>query len=78
MGVHFAEVHYTWVYSLTPLGGELFKNKAIASTGRNAVGWSSPAELTGIDLNKTFEDKATFILHKDGWRLQEDCGGDIC
>ncbi len=78
MGVHFAEVHYTWVYSLTPLGIEFFKNEKVPSTGRNVGGWITPAELTGIELNKTFEAKATFILHKDGWRLQENCGGDIC
>jgi hypothetical protein len=78
MGVQFAEVHYRWVYSLTPLGTELFKNERIPSTGRNIGGWIAPTELTGIDLNKTSESKATFILHNDGWHLQEDCRGDIC
>ncbi len=78
MGVQFAEVHYRWGYSLTPLGTELFKNERIPSTGRNIGGWIAPTELTGIDLNKTYESKATFILHDDGWRLQEDCKGDIC
>jgi hypothetical protein len=60
------------------LGTELFKNERIPSTGRNIGGWIAPTELTGIDLNKTYESKATFILHNDGWRLQEDCRGDIC
>jgi hypothetical protein len=78
MGVQFADVRYRWVYSLTPLGNELFKNERIPSSGRNIRGWIAPGELTGIDLDKTHESKATFILHDDGWRLQEDCRGDIC
>jgi hypothetical protein len=78
MGAQFAEVHYTWVYALTPLGTELFSNKQIPSTGRNVGGSIAPAELTGIDLKKTYEATAIFVLHNDGWRLQEDCQGDIC
>jgi len=80
MGVQFAEVHYTWVYSLTPLGTELFKNERIPSTGRgNTEGWIAPTQLTDITLNKTFESKATFFFHDGGWRLQENCNTlDIC
>ena len=73
MEIQFAEVHYRWVYSLTPLGTELFKNERIPSTGRNVGGWIAPAELTSIDLNKTYDAKVTFVLQHEGWRLQPDC-----
>jgi len=80
MGVPFAEVRYTWTYSLTPLGTELFKNERVPSTGKgNRDGWIAPRELTDIDLNKTYESKATFFFHDGGWRLQENCNQlDIC
>ena len=73
MEIQFAEVHYRWVYSLTPLGTELFKNERIPSTGRNVGGWIAPAELTSIDLNKTYDAKVTFVLQHESWRLQPDC-----
>jgi hypothetical protein len=80
MGVQFAEVYYTWIYSLTPLGTELFKNERIPSTGRgNREGWIAPTELNRIDLNKTYDSKAKFFFHDGGWRLQENCNQlDIC
>ena len=80
MGVPFAEVGYTWEYSLTPLGIELFKNERIRSSGRgNRQGWINPRELTEIDLNKTYDAKAKFFLHDGAWRLQENCNQlDIC
>jgi hypothetical protein len=78
MGAQFTEVHYTWTYVLTPLGMELFKNEAIPSSGGKTTAWVTPAEVTGIDVKKIYGDKATFILHGNGWRLQEDCRGDIC
>ncbi len=79
MGSQFADVKYRWVYSLTPLGAELFKNERIPAPGRNREESMAPAELTGIDLKKTYESKATFFLTKNGgWRLQEDCRGDVC
>jgi len=80
MGVPFAEVRYTWTYSLTPLGTELFKNERIPSTGRGSRdGWIAPSELNNIDLNKTYDSKAKFFFQKGGWRLQENCNQvDIC
>ena len=80
MGVPFAEVGYTWAYSLTPLGTELFKNERIPSTGKgNRDGWVAPSELTPVDLNKTYDGKAKFFLHDGAWRLQENCNQlDIC
>ena len=80
MGVPFADVDYTWAYSLTPLGGELFKNERIPSTGKtNRDGWIAPAELTSIDRNKTYDGKAKFFFHDGAWRLQENCNQlDIC
>jgi hypothetical protein len=80
MGVQFAEVHYTWMYALTPLGTELFKNERIPSTGRgNRGGWIAPRELNGIDLNKTYDSKVEFFFHNGAWRLQENCNQvDIC
>jgi hypothetical protein len=77
MGVPFADVTYTWEYSLTPLGEELLSNDRIPST-RTAAGWSRPSDLMGIALNATHEDKATFYFYKDEWRLQEECRGDTC
>jgi hypothetical protein len=78
MGIQVAQVTYTWVYSLTPLGTELFKNQQIPSAGRGNES-STPAELIGIDLNKTYEDKAVFTLVNGGWHLEEDCKPlDIC
>jgi hypothetical protein len=61
LGVQFAQVNYTWVYSLTPLGIELFKNERIPNTGRGSD-WGAPAALTGISLKKTYEDQTTFTL----------------
>ena len=79
MGIQFAEVHYLWSYALTPLGSELFKNERLPSTRRNAGGWIAPAELTGIDPNKTYSDKAIFVLHNEGWRLNPNCNTiDAC
>jgi hypothetical protein len=78
MGVQVAQVNYSWVYSLTPLGSELFKSERIPSTGRGN-GRRTPAELTGIDLNKTYEDKAIFTLVHGAWHLEEDCKRlDVC
>jgi hypothetical protein len=78
MGVHFAQVNYTWVYSLTSLGAELLKKETLPSSGRSD-GSSAPAALTGIDLGKTYDDQATFTLDHGRWELQEDCKKmDIC
>jgi hypothetical protein len=78
MGVQFAQVNYTWVYSLTSLGTELFKNEKLPSTARSDE-WSAPTALTSIDLRKTYEDQATFTLDHGSWDLQEDCKRmDIC
>ena len=77
MGVQFAQVNYTWMYLLTPLGAELFKNEKLPS-GRGDE-WSAPAALTSIDVRKTYEDQATFTLDQGTWELQEDCKKmDIC
>ncbi|HEV2115323.1 MAG TPA: hypothetical protein VGR48_04805 [Terriglobales bacterium] len=73
MGVQFAEVNYLWSYALTPLGSELFKTERLPSNKKKAGGWIAPAELTGIEPNKTFSGKATFVLHREGWRLNPDC-----
>lgn len=80
MGVPFAEVGYTWAYSLTQVGADLFRNERILSTGRtNRDGWIAPAELTGIDLNKISDGKAKFFFHDGAWRLQENCNQlDVC
>ena len=81
VGVPFAEVRYSWKYSLTPLGTELFRNERIPSTekGSNREGWITPAEFTNIDLNKTYEGKAKFFFRDGAWRLQENCNQlDIC
>jgi hypothetical protein len=80
MEVPVAEVRYTWRYTLTPLGAELFKNERIPSTGKgNREGWVTPGELTDIDLNKIYEGKAKFFFHDGAWRLQENCNQlDIC
>jgi len=67
VGVQVAQVSYSWVYSLTPLGIELFKNEKLPSTGRGTE-WSTPTELTGIDLNKTYEDKSIFTLAHGVWQ----------
>lgn len=78
MGIQIAQVTYSWVYSLTPLGTELFKNQRIPSAGRRNES-SAPAELMGIDLNKTYEDKAIFTLVRGGWHLEENCKPlDVC
>jgi hypothetical protein len=78
MGVQVALVTYTWVYSLTPLGTELFKSERIPSTG-TGNGWSAPADLTGIDLKRTYEDKAIFTLVHGSWHLENDCRPlDMC
>lgn len=78
MGVQIARVTYTWVYSLTPLGVELFKNDRLSRTGREAEG-SAPADLTGINLNKTYEDDAIFTFVKGTWHLEDHCNTlDVC
>lgn len=78
LGVQFAQVNYTWVYSLTPLGIELFKNERIPNTGRGSD-WGAPAALTGISLKKTYEDQTTFTLDHGRWELQEGCKRrDVC
>lgn len=78
MGIQVAQVSYSWVYSLTPLGTELFKNEKLSTTGRGTE-WSTPTELTGIDLSKSYEDKAIFTLGHGAWHLEEDCKRlDVC
>ena len=77
-GVQVAQVTYSWVYSLTPLGTELFKSERIPSAGRGNES-SAPADLTGIDLKKTYEDKAIFTLVHGSWHLEDDCRRlDVC
>jgi hypothetical protein len=78
MGVQIARVTYTWVYSLTPLGVELFKNERIPRTGRGNE-WIAPADLTGIDLKKTYQDDAIFTLVNGTWHLEDHCNLlDVC
>jgi hypothetical protein len=78
MGVQIAQVTYSWVYSLTPLGTELFKSERIRSAGRGNE-WSAPADLTGIDLKKTYENKAVFTLVHGSWHLEDHCRPlDVC
>ena len=73
MGVQVAQVTYSWVYSLTPLGTELFKSERIPSA-RSGNESSAPADLTGIDLKKTYEGKAIFTLVHGSWHLEDDRG----
>ncbi len=78
MGVQVAQVTYSWVYSLTPLGTELFKSERIPSARRGNES-SAPAYLTGIDLKKTYEDTAIFTLVHGSWHLEDDCRPlDVC
>lgn len=78
MGIQIAQVTYHWVYSLTPLGTELFKSERIPSPARGNE-WRAPADLTGIDLNKTYKDKAIFTLVRRSWHLEDDCRPlDVC
>jgi hypothetical protein len=78
MGIQISQVTYSWIFSLTPLGTELFKNKQLLTPGRGTE-WSAPADLTGIDLSKTYEDKAIFAFSNGGWHLEDDCKRlDIC
>lgn len=77
MGVQVAQVTYSWVYSLTPLGTELFKSERIPSAGGGNES-SAPADLTGIDLKKTHEDKAIFTLVHGSWHLDDCRQLDVC
>ena len=78
MGIQIARVTYSWVYSLTPLGVELFKNDHISSSGTGNE-WSAPADLTGIDLKKTYKDHAIFTLVNGNWHLEDHCNPlDVC
>jgi hypothetical protein len=78
MGVQVAQVSYSWAYSLTLLGVELFKNDKLLTPGRGTE-WSTPADITGINLTKTYEDKAVFTFADGGWHLEDDCHRlDIC
>lgn len=78
MGIQIARVTYRWVYSLTSLGIELFNNARISSTGRGNE-WSAPADLTGIDLKKTYQDDAIFTFVNGSWHLEDHCTPlDVC
>jgi hypothetical protein len=77
MGIQVAQVTYSWVYSLTPLGTEFFKSERSPSAGKGTES-SAPADLTGIDL-KTYEGKAIFTLVHGSWHLEDDCRPlDVC
>ena len=78
MGIQVAQVTYRWMYSLTPLGTEFFNSERIPSAGRGNQS-SAAAELRGIDLKKTYEDKAIFTLVHGNWHLEDDCRAlDVC